>query len=241
MSKPQPRIEEILPLSPFQEGLYFHAGYDRDAPDAYNVQYLLDLEGALDPGLLREAARLVLHRHSSLRTSYRQRSNGETVQIVQSAANLSFTELDLSAKPEREREQELAAFLGAERTRRFDLGRAPLIRFALVRLTEDRHCLALMNHHILLDGWSMPILLQELFTHYASGSTSADEDIRPAAGQYRDYLGWLAEQDREAAERAWRTYLDGLSEGTFVLPDGETGSTAEPARVTLTLDEEQLS
>jgi len=86
----------------------------------------------------------------------------------------------------------------AEERRRFDLGRAPLLRLLLVRLGGGRHRLVLTNHHILLDGWSTPILLRELLALQAEGEVLAP--VTP----YRDYLGWLQRQDRAAAEQAWR-------------------------------------
>ncbi|MEU6298723.1 non-ribosomal peptide synthetase, partial [Streptomyces erythrochromogenes] len=237
MSKPL--IEEILPLSPFQNGLHFHAVYDRDAPDVYNVQYVLDLEGPLDAAAMRDAARLVLERHSALRACFRQRGNGETVQIVQSEVRLAFREYDLSSKPAADREAELAELLETERTAKFDLTRAPLIRFALVRLAPDRHRLALMNHHILLDGWSMPVLLQDLFTRYAAAAAGED-GTRPPARQYRDHLEWLAGQDREGALQAWGTALDGVSEGTFVAPDSGPAAADDALRLTSVLPPEHL-
>ncbi|MFD0266205.1 amino acid adenylation domain-containing protein [Streptomyces sp. NPDC127106] len=237
MSKP--RIEEVLPLAPFQNGLHFHAVYDRDAPDVYNVQYVLDLEGPLDTAALREAARRVLGRHSALRASFRQRSNGETVQIVQSEVRLDFSEHDLSVTPGEDGEAELAVLLEAERSGKFDLGRAPLIRFALFRLAQDRHRFALMNHHILLDGWSMPVLLQDLFAYYAAVAAGEAGELPPTR-QYRDHLEWLAGQDGGAAADAWRSALDGVSEGTFVAPDAGTAPDGEPVRLTSVLPSSEL-
>ena len=85
------------------------------------------------------------------------------------------------------------------------------MRFALIRLAADEHRLVLTNHHILMDGWSMPVLVQELLTLYAH---KGDAAALPRVTPYRDYLAWLAGQDRAAAIAAWREALAGLEEAT---------------------------
>ena len=90
----------------------------------------------------------------------------------------------------------LADILAQDRAERFDLTAAPLLRFTLIRLAADQHRLVLTNHHILMDGWSMPVLVRELLTLYARNGDAA---ALPRVTPYRDYLAWLAAQDREAA------------------------------------------
>src|SRR5262249_5690551 len=101
------------------------------------------------------------------------------------------------------------------RAERFDLAAGPLIRFALIRLSAERHRLVLTNHHIVLDGWSMPVLVQELLALYAH---EADRAALPRVTPYRDYLAWIARQDHTAALSAWREALTGLEERTRVSP-----------------------
>nr|BFE81282.1 hypothetical protein GCM10020093_038830 [Planobispora longispora] len=115
-----------------------------------------------------------------------------------------------------------------ERARRFDLARPPLLRFVLVRLAPDAHRLILTNHHILLDGWSTPLLAAELLTLYAEGEAAP-------APPYENYLAWLDRQDRTAAREAWDRALDGLDEPTLLAPHAPAEPTA-PARVTAELD-----
>ena len=110
-----------------------------------------------------------------------------------------------------EREQRLAGLLAEDRAERFDLAAPPLLRFTLIRLAADEHRLVLTNHHILMDGWSMPVLVQELLTLYAH---KGDAGALPRVTPYRDYLAWLAAQDRAAATAAWQEALAGLEEGT---------------------------
>ncbi|AHH99514.1 amino acid adenylation domain-containing protein [Kutzneria albida] len=205
-------LQDVLPLSPLQEGMLFHSLFDRAAVDVYTTQLVLDLDGPLRAETLRQAANALLRRHSSLRACFRQRANGQPIQVIVKEVAAPWQEVDLTG-----REQELAELLAADRVRRFDLAKPPLIRFTLVRLGEDRHKLVISNHHILLDGWSAPLLLQDLFELYAG------REPGPVA-PYRDYLAWLAAQDAGAAERVWQRALDGVTEPTRV-------RAADPARV----------
>ncbi|NEE22263.1 non-ribosomal peptide synthetase, partial [Streptomyces sp. SID7499] len=147
----QSRIEDLLPLSPLQEGLLFHAQYaedDEDALDVYSVQIAVDLDGPLDLERLRSAAAALLRRHANLRVGFRRRKNGEPVQVVHRDVELPWFETDLTDVPAEERDAGLDAFMAADRLRRFDLKRAPLIRFTVIRLGENRCRFLMTNHHI---------------------------------------------------------------------------------------------
>ncbi|MEU8389536.1 condensation domain-containing protein, partial [Micromonospora sp. NPDC048843] len=206
-------VEDILPLSPLQEGLVFHSVYDEGGADIYTVQLVFDLDGELDPEALREAAAALVRRHGNLRVGFRQRRSGEWVQLVAREVPLDFREVDLTGTPGNRIEAEADRLVAADRERRFDLGRPPLIRFMLLRLAKRRHRFLIAIHHALFDGWSLPILVRELMTLY---TTSGDAAGLPAVQPYRDYLTWLAGQDREAAKAAWRTALGGLAQPTRV-------------------------
>ena len=196
-----PRLEDVLPLSPLQEGLLFHALYDAQAPDVYTVQLELDLEGALDSAALEAAAQALIARHASLRSGFRHEGLERAVQVIVPQAAAPWRLLDLSMLDEPARAQELARVAREDRAARFDLARPPLMRFALLRQAERRHRLVLTNHHLLMDGWSAPILVRELLTLYANGGDTA---ALPRLTPYRSYLSWLAAQDRAGAIAAWR-------------------------------------
>ena len=211
----EPAIDDILPLTPLQEGMFFEARFAGDGLDPYVPQSALTLTGPLDSARLRRAARAMLGRHAALRVSFRQDDSGRPVQVVPSQVSLPWRQVDLTALPPDEQEGELALLRGEERGRRFDLAHGPLLRFMLVRLAPHRYRLVLTCHHILLDGWSGPVLVRELFAVYASGG---DASVLPAVTPYRDYLAWLARQDRGAAERAWREAMTGVDGPTLVGP-----------------------
>ncbi|GIG92288.1 non-ribosomal peptide synthetase [Plantactinospora endophytica] len=232
-------IEDVLALAPLQEGLLFHALYDRSSADVYNAQLVLHLDGPLDAELLRRSMDALLERHPNLRAGFRQRRNGQPIQVVQRGVRMPWSELDLTGLGEAERDGRLADAFAAELAERFDLTRPPMLRCLLVRLDATHHRLAVTNHHIVVDGWSTPLLIGELFAVYgADGDASGLPPITP----YRDYLGWLARQDRTGAEARWSRYLDGLAGPTVVAPDGtaETGDghgSVPPATVNTELPE----
>ncbi|MGV9270945.1 amino acid adenylation domain-containing protein, partial [Kitasatospora sp. NPDC003701] len=228
----KPRFEDVLPLTPVQSGMLFHALFDDGADDVYTVQFVLRLEGDLDVGRLRRAAASLLDRHPNLRAGFRRRKNGESVQVVATGVELPFEVVDLTghATPDAESRRLLAE----DRARRFDTGRPPLLRALLLRLGPLLHRLVLTNHHILLDGWSMPLVAQELFAHYAAGGRHT---ALPPATPFRDYLAWLGRQDRPAALDAWRAALDGVDGPTLLAPADRARPAAVPERLTLDLDD----
>ncbi|KMS75296.1 hypothetical protein ACM01_09890 [Streptomyces viridochromogenes] len=219
-------IADILPLSPLQEGLLFHALYDDEhGPDVYAAQQILELTGPVDPAAVRAAGQALLDRHPNLRACFRRRETGAPVQIVPTDVELPWAEADLSELGEDERDKEWERLLDEERTRRFDLAKPPLIRYLLVRFDADRYRLAVTNHHILLDGWSKQLLVREFSALYAGEHPTS----LPAAPAYRDYLAWLARQDRDAAEAAWRDALDGVTEPSLLAPAAHAPATADVA------------
>ncbi|MFJ9977585.1 amino acid adenylation domain-containing protein [Streptomyces cyaneofuscatus] len=203
----RPGLDGLLPLTPLQHGLAYHAlTGDRTGPDVYVVQLELELTGPLDPARLHRAARTVLRRHANLRAGFRRLSTGRLVQYTTSDAAPEWTEHDL-----REHPADLDTLVAEDRTRRFDPDRPPLLRFTLIRTSDDRWRLLLTSHHLLLDGWSSPLLLTDIFDAYAG---------RPPVHRrpFAEYATWLTTRDRSAAEAAWRTALDGITEPTLVAP-----------------------
>ncbi|WP_308117530.1 non-ribosomal peptide synthetase [Streptomyces anatolicus] len=230
-----PGLLDVLPLAPLQEGLLFHALYDEGGTDVYNLQTALDLRGELDPAVLRDAVRAVLGRHDILRAGFRPGASGQSLQVIPRELQLPWTEVDLSGLGAQEREAALDRLTADDVARRFDVTRPPLLRFTLIRLGEDEHRLLFTHHHILLDGWSAPLVMGELFELYGR---RGDASGMPPVVPYRDYLGWLAGQDREAAEEAWRSVLDGVDEPTLIARTGTDRAPVRSAACEVRLSEE---
>ena len=225
-------LADILPLTPLQEGLLFHSLFDEHALDVYVAQAVLDLSGPLKATELRQAGGRLLSRHANLRAAFRRTAQGRSVALIPREAELPWQEADLSGRPEAGQEAELRRLLDAERIRRFDLGTPPLLRFLLIRLGPQRHCLAISLHHILLDGWSAPLLVRELLDLYR-------RDALPEPTPFRDYLSWLAGRDRPAAEAAWRRALAGIEPTRLATGDPAAlgAGVTVPAQVTVQLPE----
>ncbi|WP_026400352.1 non-ribosomal peptide synthetase [Actinomadura rifamycini] len=220
-------LEDILPLSPLQQGFFFHALFDADDTDVYTAQFVLDLEGPLDVPALRAAAETLLRRHANLRAAFWHEDLSRPVQVVPRTADLPWEEVAAADAAEAD------AVVARERARGFDMTAPPLLRFVLVRTGPERFRLVFTNHHILLDGWSTPILATELFMLYVQGGHDAGF---PRVTPYKNYLAWLARQDRAAAEDAWRRALDGVDGPCLVAPEAAARAPRPPERTATALD-----
>ncbi|MEU8662747.1 non-ribosomal peptide synthetase, partial [Actinoplanes philippinensis] len=220
-------LAAVLPLTPLQEGMLFHALYDDSGVDVYHIQVAFGLDGDVDAERMAGACTTLLNRHDALRAGFQQRKSGESVQLIRREVRAPWTEFDLRAVDPARREGRLRELLAAERLRRFDMTDPPLMRFAFATLAEGRHVLALTYHHILLDGWSLPLVLRDLLTAYAAGADALGD----APASFGGYLSWLAAQDRDGAERAWRDALAGMAEPTLVAPGLDAAGTAAMPRI----------
>ncbi len=207
MSTPQ-KIENIYRLSPLQEGMLFHSLSDTDAGQ-YVEQALCTLVGDLDPAALRRGWETALARHPVLRASFHWEEVDRPVQVVYQKVELPWREEDWRGLPEEAQAARLDALVDSDRRLGFDLGRPPLLRVALIRVGERVWRFLWSHHHLLLDGWSLGRVLQEVFAGYA-GTLSGLPPSRP----YVDYIAWLETQDLGEAEAFWRRTLAGFATPT---------------------------
>ncbi|MCW6009240.1 amino acid adenylation domain-containing protein, partial [Micromonospora sp. CPCC 205371] len=226
-------LDEVWPLSPLQEGLFFHASYDSGGLDVYTAQAAFDVAAGLDPERLRAACAALLGRNPGTRAGFTSDGLSQPVQFVAVAPEVPLSVVDLSTLPEEERRARLDEAMAVDRGLRFDLARPPLFRLLLIRLGDAGDRLVISHHVLVWDGWSASVFLEQLLGLYASGGD--DRDLAPA-GSYRDYLAWLGTRDTAASARAWRDALAGLSEPTLV--GGTQTGTGLPERLRLDLSEE---
>ncbi|MFE2322531.1 amino acid adenylation domain-containing protein [Streptomyces sp. NPDC059385] len=224
-------LTDVLPLSPLQRGLFFQAEFDRQGMDAYTLQVVMDIGGAPDVAGLRAAATALLDRNPALRARFREREQGDPVQLIPASVELPWTEVDLTA----------AADPGAEAGRlteeewldRFDVTRGPLTRFTVYRLGAERHRVVWTTHHMLVDGWSLSaVLAEELVTLWGNGADVSA--LRPVAPG-RAYLEWSAAQDKPAARAAWQRELGGIDEATRLGPADRARVSVLPETYTVEL------
>ncbi|WP_396878943.1 amino acid adenylation domain-containing protein [Mycobacterium sp. SMC-2] len=203
------RIADILPLTPLQQGLHFHAGTTGGNDDLYAMQLDITVTGPLDPHRLHNAVHTVVNRHPNLAARFCEEFD-QPVQIIPADPKAAWQYFEL------ESEEQVRRVCAAERAAVCNLAEPPAFRVALIRTAEGRHRVVLTNHHIVLDGWSLPILLGELFAGYYGQRL-------PVATPYRRFVGWLADRDLEAARAAWRDVLDGFDTPTLVAPPSRSG------------------
>jgi amino acid adenylation domain-containing protein len=221
-------IEDLYELSPMQQGILFHSLAASEL-DAYLIKIGYTLQGKLDLEALDRAWQRVVDRNPILRTSFHWESVQKPLQAVHREVRLSLERHDWRGLSEAEQQERLSAHLAADRGQRFELNRLPLMRVTLIRTAEDRHRLFWTFHHILLEGWSASLVLDEVFTFYRAFSRGLDIDVKPRR-PYRDYILWLQRQDRSKAELYWRQALRGLSAPTTLdvgRPPGDSKSAGQ--------------
>ncbi|MFD0385036.1 condensation domain-containing protein [Streptomyces stramineus] len=228
-------VSDVWPLSPLQEGMFFHATYDVGALDVYLSQETLDLDRRLDADRLRAACATLLARNTGLRAGFTGDGLNRPVQFVTDGAEVPLTETDLSALPAAEADARARELLAADRRERFDLAAPPLCRLLLIRLPGGRDRLVVTHHLILWDGWSAWLFLEELFTLY---ERAGDDTGLPPGGSYRDYLAWLDRQDTDTALAEWGRALAGFDEPTLLAPAGRDSGPVIPRDVEATLSRE---
>lgn len=147
-------------LSPVQEAMYFHA-VASEANDLYIVQQRIEIEGLLDPAIFQAAWETVVERHQALRTVFRWEPGRAPRQFVLERLAVDFESVDLTDDPAGA--DVIAARFESDRSIRFDLANGPLMRVVLFTVAPHRHTLLWSQHHLVQDGWSASIVLQELF------------------------------------------------------------------------------
>ncbi|HEX6289370.1 MAG TPA: amino acid adenylation domain-containing protein, partial [Herpetosiphonaceae bacterium] len=227
------QIEDIYPLSPMQQGMLFHSVY-ASGTGVYVEQVAFRLEGALDLAALQRAWATLVERHAVFRTGFVWQGVSTPLQIVRQQVDVPWQIEDWQPlSPDRQAERR-DTYLQADRRRGFALLPAPLLRLALFQVGPTSYEFVWSQHHLLLDGWSLPLVFSEIFTAYEQLIRGQEPQLaRPRP--YRDYIAWLQRQDLAQAEAFWRQRLDGVTAPTPLgvdqrLVDGETGHASVEVR-----------
>ncbi|MFD5825919.1 amino acid adenylation domain-containing protein [Lentzea sp. NPDC060358] len=208
-----PALRDVLPLTPLQEGLYFHSVFDDESAHRYVEQQLLTLTGAVDARRLEAAAARVLELFPNLAARFASLADGRVVSVLESGVRPEFSTVDGQGMTG----EEIAGLAERDRVAGFDLARGPLMRFSLIRTAPQRYVLVQTVHHIIADGWSVPPMLRALLAEY---DKPGSVHVR---GSYADYVRWLVRADAAESDRVWADELAGLPGPSFVAP-GHTPS-----------------
>ena len=176
-------VEDIYSLSPLQEGLLFEHASGR-SEGAYAQQVTYRIVGPLDTRRLEAAWRALVARHQVLRTGFSYRHHDRPLQVVLRDCVSPIVHVDLRDHRDAEREVRIEEICAADR-RSFEVTRAPLMRMACLRTGDEEHVMVWSYHHIILDGWSMSSLVDELWRTYHGAAGVA------ATSVYADYIRWL--------------------------------------------------
>jgi acyl carrier protein len=196
-------IEDILGLTPAQQGMFYQA-VSAPKPGLYIEQLLLHLEGTIDPRRLRDSYRSVFERLPVLRSSFHLQNIDKPVQVIYRGIVLQWNEAVWPDDGPDGFSRRLEAWKASDAAHPFELSRGPLIRAALIRSGEQTGVFAITYHHLLLDGWSAAIVIKEVFENYFA--VPENQRTRAWSGQ-RDHILWLQRRDNVAAERVWRDAL----------------------------------
>ncbi len=222
----QKNIEDIYPLSPLQQGILFHTLYASE-PGAYFVHLGWTFRGALDAAAFVQAFQDVIDRNSILRTAFVWERLEKPMQIVRERVKLPVLHIDLRAFPAAEQTARIQRHLDADRKKAFDLTKAPLLRLAVFRTGDEEHTIVSSRHHLILDGWSLPLLFKELFACYEARRAGVEPRLPPAR-PYGEYIEWLGQQDLRHAEAFFRGQLAGFTAPTpFSVDSPSSPSTGE--------------
>lgn len=205
-------IQSIYPLSPLQQGMLFHSVYDGKS-SAYVIIVQADLQGELDVDAFKQAWQQVIGRHPVLRTFFMWKNRDKPLQIVRRQVEIPWQVYNWSHLPATEQQEKIKSFLQADRTQGFNLSKAPLLRLTLIQTAANNFHFIWSFHHILLDGWSEPLVLSEVFSIYEE-ILNGKIKYRDQPPPYKEYIVWLNQQNLTKAEKYWRETLKGFTTPT---------------------------
>ena len=212
-------VEDIYELTPMQQGMLFHTLYT-EGSDVYIEQFVYDLSGDLNEEYFRKAWEEVVSRHGVLRTSFQWKGISKPVQLVSRSVDLPWKSFDWSSHDEGKQKEEFSRFIKQDRAESFSMEKAPLMRCALIKLSKDKYKFVWTFHHILMDGWSYPVIQKEIFKIYEGLKENNPAQLsRPAP--FKQYILWLNQKDKTPAENFWKKELNGFSSPTPMITDSE--------------------
>jgi amino acid adenylation domain-containing protein/non-ribosomal peptide synthase protein (TIGR01720 family) len=208
---PYPRNSEEIPLSWAQERLWFLDQFEEQNA-TYNVPGAVRLTGHLNFQALQKTLSEITQRHEVLRTTFKS-SNGTPVQVINKEANLTINVVDLQHLSHVQQETQVQNLASAEATTPFDLSTGPLLRVTLLKLSASESVVLFTMHHIISDGWSMGLFIQEISILYRAYSLGEDSPLPQLPIQYADFTlwqrQWLSKEVLENQLNYWQQQLAG--------------------------------
>lgn len=228
-------VEDVFPLTPMQQGMLFHT-LAEPASNVFVNQARIHLTGPLDGDRFRSACRTLVSRHPALRTAFLWDGLDRPLQVVREEVSLEWVEHDWSELARDTFAAKLTDFLDQDSHRGFDLAAAPLTRMALIKEAADSWHWVWTTHHMVADGWSARVMLDELFADYEAGSPIS----RPESFRYRDFVASVLGRDQGTDEAFWRSRLAGFTSPHRLVVPGISGGSDDRGHssVVVGLDDE---
>ncbi|NJO94416.1 MAG: non-ribosomal peptide synthetase [Hydrococcus sp. RM1_1_31] len=205
-------IQDIYQLTPLQKGILFHSLY---APEfgLYIIQIRYSLRGELDISAFERAWQQIIERHTVLRTSFYWEDIDNPLQVVYKQVQLPLQQYDWREIEPVEQQRRLKEFILSDRKQGFDLSQECLMHLTLIRLGDDVYEFIWSKHHLIMDGWSVPVVLKEFVQIYEAFAQKQPISLEPSR-PFRDYIDWLQQQDIAKTEAFWRQALKEVKEPT---------------------------
>ena len=200
-------VEDILGLSPMQEGMLFHYISD-NSQDMYFEQYSYMISGDIGFDIFKKAWEYVVKCNETLRAVFRWRDVSKPVQIILKDNYPNITYHDLLEIEEKQKETDIESIKRNDRANKFDLEKEAALRINLIRVMNCEYIMIVSNHHILFDGWSNGIILKEFIQAYDLLAKGKVPPVMAKAG-FKNYLRWQQSLDEEKSLAYWKSYLDG--------------------------------
>ncbi|SHJ99100.1 AMP-binding enzyme, partial [Clostridium cavendishii DSM 21758] len=209
------KIKKIYALAPMQEGMLFHSIADKDSK-AYHEIIRFNIEGTLDVSALEKSFNELIERYDILRTIFSYEDFKKAMQVVINNRETTIDYIDISGKNIINKEEYIEEVVQCDKAKGFNITKDILIRLAVIKLEEAKYTLILSNHHIILDGWSLIIILKDLFKIYNRIVYGIDDDLGKV-NQYDNYINWISKKDIDESIGYWENYLKGYN-GKLLIP-----------------------
>jgi amino acid adenylation domain-containing protein/non-ribosomal peptide synthase protein (TIGR01720 family) len=222
-------IEDLYVLSPMQQGMLFHSLFEPEGGVYVNL-LSWRVEGRFEAEAFARSWQSVVERHAILRTGFLWERLEHPVQVVRRGVRVQIHEEDWRGLDESLQAERLQAYKRAEQARGFDLTAAPLMRLAVMQVSDAAWQVVWTHHHLLTDGWCLSLVLREVFDAYEAQAAGGRRVSREKSPSYRDYIEWLQKQDLGAAREYWTGRLAGFGSPTPLPAGGLAASSAPPPR-----------
>ncbi|MFC0212779.1 amino acid adenylation domain-containing protein, partial [Paenibacillus chartarius] len=211
---PSAEIERLYPMTPLQEAMLFYKHLHPES-EMYTEQLVFTLEGILNIEAFHAAVQGIVDRYASLRTVFVPAVGSRPLQLVVKSRKAVGTAMSVMHVPEEERMETAMRIIAEERANGFDLTRDLPVRYTIVQVGESTWKIAWTHHHIVMDGWCLSLLMNDLFRLYMQAVHGMPAELEPAV-PYERFISWLEEQHPHEAKAYWKSALEGFEQQTGV-------------------------